>query len=62
MSNKLLQHLDDTKNRKFPIVFKHIVETVSDKQDVDSGFVNLSPEKKSKSSCFNFHKPISKII
>jgi hypothetical protein len=62
MSNKLLQDLEDTKNRKFPIVYKHIVETIREKQNVDSGFVNLSPEKKSKSSCFNFHKPISKLL
>ncbi|PCI96533.1 MAG: hypothetical protein COB15_09785 [Flavobacteriales bacterium] len=62
MSNKLLQKLEDTKNRKLPIVFKHVMETVSDKEHVGIGSVYLSPQKNAKTQCFDYYKPISKII
>ena len=64
MRNKLLQKLEDTKNRKFPLIYKHVVETINDKHkdEIDSDFVFISIKKDSKLQCLDYYKPISKVL
>jgi len=62
MSNKVLIKLEDTKERKFPVIYKHIIEEINAEGEKNSNSVNLSPKKNAKKECFNFHKPISKLL
>jgi len=62
MKNHFLKKIEDVKQRKFPLVYKHVEETISTKNSVDSGFVYTSPKRDAKALCLNYHKPISKLV
>jgi hypothetical protein len=62
MSNKVLIKLEDTKKRKFPVVYKYIEEEISDEGAKFSNHVSISSLKNATEECVNYYKPISKLL
>lgn len=64
MKNDLLVLLDDLKERKFPVIYKHCVKVDSlvDIDDIHNRKVFISEEKDAKVTCLKFYKPISKLL
>ena len=62
MSNKLLRKLGDTKNRKLPLIYKYMVEEIIENGNIETGYIFTSSKRNAKSKCFDYHKPISKIM
>ena len=58
--SKILIELKDTKNRKLPIVFKHVRKEVSEGGGKEYNYVQTRESKGSRLEYINYYKPISK--
>lgn len=61
MKNPFLEKLNDLNSRKFPLVYQHVREEISQLENVNDGSIYTSTRRNARTKCFAYHKPISKV-